>query len=278
MNPLNNPHPSPLEGDPMTTIQPLRLAIGTHQSGSGKGCAMNVVSWENGDTTITDIPACADPLLAQIVQRVNDTMCTHRDEDLLCPECSIKVLALAHRTVGTGGPYTIHRHRVWVGVAAHLARQVLDKADNRETAERAIAAAEAWADDPSEANRAAARAAADAATTAADADAAAAAAAYAADDTVCDDFADYADYAAAAAAGAYAVNAVDVIADAAADAVAAAATASHAAGEAVHAADALLRHAHLAVDHFIELTGHTEQTPDPAVTARALAAMTTRRR
>lgn len=57
---------------------PLRLAVGSHQAGSGKGCAMNLVSWENGDTTITDMPACVDPLLARIVQRVNDTICTHR--------------------------------------------------------------------------------------------------------------------------------------------------------------------------------------------------------
>jgi hypothetical protein len=71
------------------TEHPLRLAVGSHQAGTGKGCAMNAVSWENGDTTITDLPACADPLLARIVQRVNDKICTHRDGDLLCPSCSI---------------------------------------------------------------------------------------------------------------------------------------------------------------------------------------------
>jgi hypothetical protein len=83
---------------------PLRLGpVGPHRAGSGKGCAMNVISWENGDTTITDLPACADVLLARIVQRVNDQLCTHRDGDLLCPACSLAVLALAHRTVGTSG-------------------------------------------------------------------------------------------------------------------------------------------------------------------------------
>lgn len=100
---------------------PLRLAVGSHQAGSGKGCAMNAISWENGDTTITDLPACADPVLARIVQRVNDSICTHRDGDLLCPSCSVKVLALAHRTVGTGGPADLDRRRVWAASAAAYA-------------------------------------------------------------------------------------------------------------------------------------------------------------
>ena len=51
--------------------RPLRLAVGSHSAGSGKGCAMNLISWENGDKTITDLPDCADPMLAKIVQRVN---------------------------------------------------------------------------------------------------------------------------------------------------------------------------------------------------------------
>jgi hypothetical protein len=34
---------------------PLRLARGSHQPGSGKGCAMNVISYINGDEQITDI-------------------------------------------------------------------------------------------------------------------------------------------------------------------------------------------------------------------------------
>lgn len=87
---------------------PLRLAVGSHHAGSGMGCAMNVISWENGDKTITDFPPCSDRVLARIVQYVNDTICTHRggdDEELLCPQCSVKVLALAHRTVGTAIPF-----------------------------------------------------------------------------------------------------------------------------------------------------------------------------
>jgi hypothetical protein len=99
--------------------EPLRLAVGSHRAGSGKGCAMNVVSWESGDTTITDLPACTDPMLARLVQHVNDHYCTHRDGDLLCPPCSVDVLGLAHRTVGTGstGLSDAALKRVWVRIA-----------------------------------------------------------------------------------------------------------------------------------------------------------------
>lgn len=93
---------------------PLRLAVGSHSAGSGYGCAMNMVSWENGDTFITDLPRCSDFGLSNVVQGVNDLFCCHatkewytalsgneREVKVLCAECSVKVLALAHRTVGT---------------------------------------------------------------------------------------------------------------------------------------------------------------------------------
>lgn len=107
-------------------MHPLRLSVGSHQAGSGKGCAMNVVSWENGDTSITDMPACSDPFLALMVQRINDTICTHRDGDLLCPPCSVIVLDLAHRTVGTAlaGWSNDARKRLYVQLALHSARSV----------------------------------------------------------------------------------------------------------------------------------------------------------
>lgn len=91
--------------------RPLRLAVGSHIAGSGAGCAMNVLAWETGEATITDLPACSDPFLARVVQAVNDHICPKTSANfmldrnglsLLCPKCSVKVLALAHRTVGTG--------------------------------------------------------------------------------------------------------------------------------------------------------------------------------
>lgn len=72
-----------------------------HPSGSTGLCAMQVVSWEQGALDVTDKPDCADPVLTCIVQQVNDKMCARRDGRLLCPECSVAMLALADRTVGT---------------------------------------------------------------------------------------------------------------------------------------------------------------------------------
>lgn len=43
---------------------PLRLARGSHQPGSGKGCAMNAISYINGDEHITDFPTCSARSLA----------------------------------------------------------------------------------------------------------------------------------------------------------------------------------------------------------------------
>jgi len=78
---------------------PLRLAKGSHQPGSGKGCAMNVISYINGDVEITDFPACSARPLARLVQEVNDILA---DEDgYLSPKNSVLVLNLGWRTVGT---------------------------------------------------------------------------------------------------------------------------------------------------------------------------------
>lgn len=81
-------------------FEPLVLSRGSHQAGSGKGCAMNVISWENGDTEITDFPECSDQTLARLVQQVNDTLADNHT-GLLSPENSLLVLELGHATVGT---------------------------------------------------------------------------------------------------------------------------------------------------------------------------------
>ena len=89
---------------------PLRLAVGSHVPGTGAGCAMNVESWINDDDEITDFPDCANRLLSKAVQYVNDNVCSDRTEEIvdgqpvryLCPDCAVKVLALARRTRGTG--------------------------------------------------------------------------------------------------------------------------------------------------------------------------------
>ena len=80
---------------------PLRLARGSHQPGSGKGCAMNVISYINGDTKITDFPECSARPLARMVQSLNDRLAG--PDDLLSPENSVIVLELGWLTVGTAG-------------------------------------------------------------------------------------------------------------------------------------------------------------------------------
>jgi hypothetical protein len=65
---------------------------------------MEIISWENGDHSITDMPQCTEPVLANMVQMINDSFCRPcgtEDADLLCPSCSVQLLDLAHRTVGT---------------------------------------------------------------------------------------------------------------------------------------------------------------------------------
>jgi hypothetical protein len=79
--------------------QPLRLARGSHQPGSGKGCAMNVISYINGDTCITDFPDCSARPLAAFVQVCNDLLAG--PDDYLSPENSLLALELGWQTVGT---------------------------------------------------------------------------------------------------------------------------------------------------------------------------------
>lgn len=89
-------------------FHPLQLSTGSHRAGSGKGCAMNVISWENGDQMITDYPACSDPVISNVVQGLNDflgVMRGTRSDDgmgyILNAEDSQLVLDIAHQTVGT---------------------------------------------------------------------------------------------------------------------------------------------------------------------------------
>jgi hypothetical protein len=77
----------------------LRLAKGSHQPGSGKVCAMNVISYINGDRQITDFPACSARPLAAFVQSCNDLLAG--PDGYLSPEDSLLALELGWQTVGT---------------------------------------------------------------------------------------------------------------------------------------------------------------------------------
>lgn len=78
---------------------PLRLARGSHRPESGKGCAMNVISYINGDEQITDFPATSARPLASFVQLCNDLLAG--PDGYLSPDDSLLVLDLAWLTVGT---------------------------------------------------------------------------------------------------------------------------------------------------------------------------------
>jgi hypothetical protein len=78
---------------------PLRLARGSHQPGSGKGCAMNVISYINGDAQVTDFPTCSARPLSLLVQSSNDLLTG--PDGYLSPEHSVVALDLAWQTVGT---------------------------------------------------------------------------------------------------------------------------------------------------------------------------------
>jgi hypothetical protein len=78
---------------------PLRLARGSHPPGSGKGCAMNAISYINGDEQITDFPATSARPLASFVQLCNDLLAG--PDGYLSPEDSLLVLDLGWLTVGT---------------------------------------------------------------------------------------------------------------------------------------------------------------------------------
>jgi len=79
--------------------RPLRLARGSHQPESGKGCAMNAISYINGDAQITDFPATSARPLASFVQLCNDLLAG--PDGYLSPEDSFVVLDLGWLTVGT---------------------------------------------------------------------------------------------------------------------------------------------------------------------------------
>ncbi len=78
---------------------PLRLARGSHEPGSGKGCAMNAISYINGDDQVTDFPATSARPLASFVQLCNDLLAG--PDGYLSPEDSLLVLDLGWLTVGT---------------------------------------------------------------------------------------------------------------------------------------------------------------------------------
>ena len=85
---------------------PLRLARGSHQPGSGKGCAMNVISYITGDEQVTDFPTRSARPLSLLVQTSNDLLAG--PAGYLLPDDSVLALDHAWQTVGTAdAPETV---------------------------------------------------------------------------------------------------------------------------------------------------------------------------
>jgi hypothetical protein len=221
------------------------LAVGSHARGAKKLCLMNAISYLNGDVEITDMPSCTHPVLSQLAQYLNDSICTHRTDNILCAECASVMWSYEPLLVNTAPPKDdLEARRLAVHIAVVLARSVLsiyeDQYPNDPRPRLAIDAAEAWKNKPSKdaAAHAANAAANAAANTAAYAANAAAHAAYAAN--------------AAAHAANAAAHATNTAANAAAHATN---TAAYAAAYAAHAANALRHLLDLAIDAYYEWTG-----------------------
>jgi hypothetical protein len=155
---------------------PLRLARGSHQPRSGKGCAMNAISYTNGDDHITDFPTCSARPLAIVVQSCNDLLAG--PGGYLSPENSVLALELAWQTVGTAdvADSVVHAwlaelltNPVW-GVVQYAkitaVKAILDIAELHRQAARGEAPAIAVWDAADRAARAAARATSPASNTA----------------------------------------------------------------------------------------------------------------
>jgi hypothetical protein len=143
------------------------LDKGSHHSPQEGACVMEKVAmlWalhEGRDVlgSFSDLPECTNPVIAKAAQAVNDNLSDEARQKL---NAFIPRLLRARRTDSD--------RRVNVRLAVFSARYVLDLVDKKdlEVCERAIEAAEAWLEDPSDANATAATNAAYAAYAAANA-------------------------------------------------------------------------------------------------------------
>src|ERR1700738_482931 len=104
---MNRPTKEGHEMDLARITHPLRLARGSHQPGSGKGCAMNAISYISGDPEITDFPERSARPLAAFVQSCNDLLAG--PDRYLSPKNSLFALDLGWGTMGTdNGAAPVH--------------------------------------------------------------------------------------------------------------------------------------------------------------------------
>ena len=98
--------------------KPLRLSRGSHNEGKGRGCIMNVISWELGENPISDHPAGVARTLARFGHWANDSCCLENaSSKLICAGHSDALLTQGHRTIGSAA---VESHGVWMAVGKRL--------------------------------------------------------------------------------------------------------------------------------------------------------------
>lgn len=84
----------------MDITEPLILSQGSHNAGSGRGCAMNVIAWELGGS-ITDYPSTVNVAIANCIQRTNDVLAQLTGNRTVPVEYAARLLDIAHNSIGT---------------------------------------------------------------------------------------------------------------------------------------------------------------------------------
>jgi hypothetical protein len=129
----------------------MKLVKGKGSKKTG-ACWMSAIAWYEGNSEWTDAPDCVCPIIRGLAIKVNDTIDSNEEREHLISPIMFSV-------VGTANPdLVLPRRQKVVAFAAAKARSVLHLVPTEHTdiARKAIEAAEAWAANPSEANREAA--------------------------------------------------------------------------------------------------------------------------
>lgn len=80
-----------------------RLSAGAGPADGSKMCVMQYVSYENGDSRITDFPECVHPEVARLMQGINDRLGREHDsvEGFLSASATVQILKLSDLAKGT---------------------------------------------------------------------------------------------------------------------------------------------------------------------------------
>jgi hypothetical protein len=126
----------------------MRLVQGKGSKETG-ACWMSAIAWYEGNSNWTDAPDCVCPIIRELAIWVNDKIDSDEERERLISPIMFSV-------VGTANPdLMLPRRRKVVAFAAAKARSVLHLVPTEcaDVSRKAIEAAEAWAEDPSEENR-----------------------------------------------------------------------------------------------------------------------------